>query len=233
MRAVLTLALPAAAAMILLGRPLLQLLYQRGAFDAASTAAVLAPLRFYALGLVGHACLELAARAFFAQQDTVTPLLIAAGSAALNVLLALLLMGPLGAGGLALANSLAITAEVLTLMLVLRVRWRGVEGRATLGVLGRVLLATRGDEPGAGRRARLGATRQPRRAADLGLGRRGGRGGVCAGGPARGRAAAGPGAAAPLLRCLAGGGWGAQIKHLLAAEGYLVGGRRSTGSSSA
>jgi putative peptidoglycan lipid II flippase len=142
MRAVLTLALPVAAAMILLGRPLLEMLYQRGAFDAASTAAVLAPLRFYALGLVGHACLELAARAFFAQQDTVTPLVIAAGSAALNVLLALLLMGPLGAGGLALANTLAITAEVLVLMLVLRVRWRGVQGRATLSVMGRILLAT-------------------------------------------------------------------------------------------
>jgi peptidoglycan biosynthesis protein MviN/MurJ (putative lipid II flippase) len=51
-------------------------------------------------------------------------------------------MGPLGAGGLALANTLAITAEVLVLMLVLRVRWRGVQGRATLSVMGRILLAT-------------------------------------------------------------------------------------------
>ncbi len=142
MRAVLTLALPTTAAMLLLGRPLLELLYQRGAFDAAATAAVLAPLRYYALGLAGHACLELAARAFFAQQDTVTPLYIAAGSAALNVLLALWLVRPLGAGGLALANSLAITAEVLALIWVLRRRWRGVDARATLRAAWRILLAT-------------------------------------------------------------------------------------------
>ena len=75
----LTLTVPAALALILLGRPLIQLMYHRGAFDAAATEAVFTALRFYALGLVGHASLELAARVFFARQDTVTPLLVAAG----------------------------------------------------------------------------------------------------------------------------------------------------------
>jgi putative peptidoglycan lipid II flippase len=49
---------------------------------------------------------------------------------------------PLGAGGLALANSLAITAEVLALIWVLRRRWRGVDARATLRAAWRILLAT-------------------------------------------------------------------------------------------
>jgi putative peptidoglycan lipid II flippase len=142
LRMVLALTVPAACALILLGRPLLQLLYQRGAFDAAATEAVYTTLRFYALGLVGHSCLELAARTFFAQQDTVTPLLIAAGSAAANILMGLLLMGPLGAGGLALANSLAVSGEVLVLLLVLRRRLGGVEGGRLLDALGRVLGAT-------------------------------------------------------------------------------------------
>ena len=142
LRTVLALAVPAAAGLILLGRPLLALLYQRGAFDAAATEAVYTVLRFYALGLTGHACLELAARAFFAQQDTVTPLLLAAGSAALNIALALALMRPLGAGGLALANSLAVTLEVLALLWLLRRRLGGVEGRETLVALARILAAT-------------------------------------------------------------------------------------------
>jgi putative peptidoglycan lipid II flippase len=142
LRMVLALTVPAACGLILLGRPLLQLLYQRGAFDAAATEAVYTTLRFYALGLVGHSCLELAARTFFAQQDTVTPLLIAAGSAAANILMGLLLMGPLGAGGLALANSLAVSGEVLVLMLVLRRRLGGVEGGRLLDALGRVLVAS-------------------------------------------------------------------------------------------
>jgi putative peptidoglycan lipid II flippase len=72
----------------------------------------------------------------------VTPLLIAAGSAGVNIVLGVLLMGPLGHGGLALANSLAVSAEVLTLLFILRRRLGGVEGRQTLNGLGRVLVAT-------------------------------------------------------------------------------------------
>ena len=128
LRTVLALAVPAAVGLIVLGRPLLALLYQRGQFDAAATDAVYVALRFYALGLTAHTCLELAARTFFAQQDTVTPLVVAAASAAANIALALLLMRPLGYGGLALANSLAVTAEVIVLLAIQRRRLRGVEG---------------------------------------------------------------------------------------------------------
>ncbi len=142
LRVVLALAVPAAGGLILLGRPLLALLYQRGAFDAAATEAVYTALRFYALGLTGHACLELTARTFFAQKDTVTPLLLAAASAGLNIALAWLLMGPLGHGGLALANSVAVTLEVLALLLILRGRLGGVEGRETLTTLLQVIAAT-------------------------------------------------------------------------------------------
>jgi putative peptidoglycan lipid II flippase len=142
LRAMLAFTVPAAVGLIVLGRPLLQLLYQRGQFDAAATDAVYQALRFYALGLVGHACLEVAARAFFAQQDTITPLLIAAGSAALNIALGLILMGPLGHSGLALANSIAISLEVLVLLYILRRRWGGVEGRRMLTLFLRAALAS-------------------------------------------------------------------------------------------
>jgi putative peptidoglycan lipid II flippase len=141
-RTVLALAVPAAAGLILLGRPLLALLYQRGEFDAAATEAVYIALRFYTLGLAAHACLELAARAFFAMKDTVTPLLLAAGFGALNIVLALVLMQPMGHGGLALANSVAVTLEVLALLWILRNRLDGVEGRTTALQLLRVVAAT-------------------------------------------------------------------------------------------
>jgi putative peptidoglycan lipid II flippase len=48
----------------------------------------------------------------------------------------------MGHGGLALANSLAISAEVVVLMLILRKRWDGVEGRQMLAALARVVAAT-------------------------------------------------------------------------------------------
>jgi putative peptidoglycan lipid II flippase len=139
LRVVVLLTVPAAVGLILLGRPLLAVLYQRGAFDAAATEAVYIAVRFYAVGLVGHASLELAARAFFAQQDTVTPLIIAVGAALLDVALALSLMRPLGHGGLALANAIAISVEVVVLLLVLRRRWQGVGGRAIASTLIRAM----------------------------------------------------------------------------------------------
>lgn len=141
LQAVLALTIPATFGLILLGRPLLALLYQRGAFDEAATEVVYIALQFYALGLVGHACLELAARAFFAQQDTITPLFIAIGSAVVNILLAIFLMDFMGHGGLALANSIAISAEVLVLLFILRRRLGGIEGRETLQALGKMVLA--------------------------------------------------------------------------------------------
>lgn len=139
---VLALALPATCALIVLGRPLLQLLYQRGAFDVAATEAVYVALRFYALGLVAHVCLELVTRAFFACQDTVTPLLIATASAAVNILLGLLLMTPMGHGGLALANSLAVSGEVVVLLLILRRRIGSIHGRQLLHTLMKLACAT-------------------------------------------------------------------------------------------
>jgi putative peptidoglycan lipid II flippase len=142
LRMMLVLAVPATIGLIMLGRPLIQTLYQRGAFDSQATDAVYVALRFFALGLVGHCCLELAARAFFAQKDTVTPLLVAAGSAGLNIALGVVLMQPLAHGGLALANSIAVTAEVGVLLALLSWRLEGIEGRETLGMLVRVLAAS-------------------------------------------------------------------------------------------
>jgi len=144
LRTVLALASPAALALIILGRPLLQFLYQRGSFDAAATEAVYIPLSFFAVGLPAHAAIELVARAYFAQKDTVTPLLIAVGSAVANILLGILLMGRLGTGGLALANSLAVSGEALVLLAFLRKRLGGVEGRQSARSLARVLLACLG-----------------------------------------------------------------------------------------
>ncbi len=137
LRTILFLTVPAAVGLILLGRPLLELLYQRGQFDAGSTDAVYTALVFWTVGLMAHAGIEIAARAFFAQEDTVTPLLITGGAGIVGIGLGLTLMGPLGHGGLALGNSLAVSAELVVLLWILRKRWGGVEGWETAKSLGR------------------------------------------------------------------------------------------------
>jgi len=139
LRAILALTIPAAVGLVMLGRPLTRLMFERGSFDAASTQAVMGALQFYAVGLASHAALEVVARTFFAQQDTRTPLFVAFAAMLVNVALSLALMRPLGHGGLALANSLAVTLEVVWLALIARRRLGGIEGRALLGSLARFI----------------------------------------------------------------------------------------------
>ena len=74
----------------------------------------------YAAGLVGHAALEIAARAFFARQDTLTPLVVAVLGMVVTVGASLVLRGPLDHAGLALANSLGVSAEVGLLLWLAR-----------------------------------------------------------------------------------------------------------------
>lgn len=133
LRLLLALTIPAACGLLLLGLPLVQLVYQGGAFDLAAVQSVNLALRFFSLGLVGHVCLEIVARVFFAQQDTITPLWVAAGAAVLQIALAIGLMRTLSHGGIALANSIAITVEVLVLLWLLHHRLNGL-GLQSIGI---------------------------------------------------------------------------------------------------
>ena len=141
LRAILALTIPAAVGLILLGRPLIQLLFQGGAFQAGSTQAVCWALEFYALGLVGHSALEVVARIFYAQQDTKTPLAVAAGAMLAHLVLSLGLTGVLGHGALALANSVAVTLEVAGLLWIAHKRLAGIEGGRILASALRCTLA--------------------------------------------------------------------------------------------
>ena len=116
---VLFLSIPAAFLLYVLDEPLIELLFQRGRFDAASTQAVAYALRFYALGLVAHAVVEIVVRVFYALHDTATPVVAGVATVALNILLSLALIGRLSFGGLALANSIATALEMLVLLILL------------------------------------------------------------------------------------------------------------------
>lgn len=148
LRGVLLLAVPAALGLILLRLPLIRLLYEHGEFTAHSTEMVTWALLWYALGLVGHSLLEIIVRAFYALQDTRTPVGVGILAMSLNVFFSLTLPGLFSSwgwmplGGLALANSLATTLEMLTLLLLLRRRLKGLHGRRLLAGAGQALLGT-------------------------------------------------------------------------------------------
>lgn len=141
-RGVLFLALPFAALLAILRLPVLRLLYQRGQFDATSTALTAEALGFYALGLVAFAAAEILVRTFYAMRDTRTPVYVGIGAVLLNIALgwSLLRLRP-SLGMLALAFSVANTAEAIALLWLLRPRL-GRLGGGFWGALARMLAAT-------------------------------------------------------------------------------------------
>ena len=148
LRAVLLLAIPASAGLILLRTPLVALLYQRGAFTARSTEMVAWALLWYAAGLVGHALVEILSRAFYALHDTRTPVIVGVFAMGLNIGFSLLFsdlfesIGWMPHGGLALANSLATALESVALLLLMQRRLGGLEGGFIWQGVGLSLLGT-------------------------------------------------------------------------------------------
>jgi putative peptidoglycan lipid II flippase len=148
LRGVFFLALPAAVGLIFLARPIVRMVFERGAFDAHSTDMVVWALVFFALGLVAHSLLEVLARAFYAMQDTASPVAVSVGGMVLNVVLSLLLVslftaiGWMPHGALALANSLATIIEMTVLVLLLRRKIRSLMDRAAWLSFGRTALAS-------------------------------------------------------------------------------------------
>ncbi len=148
LRAVLLLAIPASAGLVLLRVPLVQVLYQRGAFTDRSTMLVAWALLWYAAGLVGHALVEILSRAFYALHDTRTPVTVGVITMGLNIVFSLLFaslfdkVGWLPHGGLALANSLATGLESIALLILMRKRLKGLEGVYIWQGVGLAALAT-------------------------------------------------------------------------------------------
>lgn len=134
LRGVILLSTPASLGLMLLRNPLVSLLYERGEFDARSVQIVSWALLWYAAGLLGHAIMEVLTRAFYAQQDTRTPVVIGTIAMGLNVVFSIAFsiwfesLGWMSLGGLAFANSLATAIEAAALFLHMRKRLNGIEG---------------------------------------------------------------------------------------------------------
>lgn len=111
----LLLALPAAVGLALLARPIVTVLFERGAFDGAASLATAQVLAALAVGLPAQVLAKVLAPGFFAREDTATPVRIAVAALVVNVGAALVLTPQLGHVGLALALSLSSWANALGL----------------------------------------------------------------------------------------------------------------------
>jgi putative peptidoglycan lipid II flippase len=123
-RWILFLTLPTAILMVVLRRPIVNLLFQYGQFGPDARELTQAAFLFYSLGLAGHALVQILARAYYASRDTTTPVALTLISIGLNVILSVTLAPVFGINGLALANSVATLAEAAMLLAMLAPRAR-------------------------------------------------------------------------------------------------------------
>jgi putative peptidoglycan lipid II flippase len=114
LRVVLLVGLPAALGLLLLAEPLVLTVFQRGAFDLDDARMTALALMAMSIGVPGFMLSKVLAPAFFARQDTRTPMRAAITTVAFNVALTVLLVTPMwllaipGAhAGIALATALA------------------------------------------------------------------------------------------------------------------------------
>ncbi|MBI3592805.1 MAG: polysaccharide biosynthesis C-terminal domain-containing protein, partial [Nitrospirae bacterium] len=117
---------PAMAGLIALKVPIVATLFQRGKFGFEATIGTSEALMFYSLGIWAIVGVRVITATFYSMQDTRTPVKIAAATMVINILLSLMLMGPLRHSGLAFANALASGCNFLMLFYFLRKKLGGI-----------------------------------------------------------------------------------------------------------
>ncbi len=131
LRLVIFLTLPSALGLAMLAGPIVQALFERGAFTPEATVRCAQLLPFAAASLIGLAANVVLSRCLYACGVVRTSIAIAVGTVVLNVLLSLIWVGPLGARGLLLANAVSQGAQTLALLAVVADVLGGFEWRTT------------------------------------------------------------------------------------------------------
>jgi putative peptidoglycan lipid II flippase len=122
LRLILFVMIPIAGLLAVLGDRVVDLLFGGGKIGDGDLAVIATTLSWFLIGLAAHALIAVLARAFYARQDTLTPVLVAVAAVFANTTLAIVLVGPLGLTGIALAIAVSAWLEATTLLLILR--WR-------------------------------------------------------------------------------------------------------------
>ena len=134
--------IPSMVGLVILGKLIIQVFFEGGKFGPLYTAMTYRALVFYSLGLWAFSGIRVMLSAFYALQDTKTPVKLGFVAVAANLGLSLLLMGPLKHGGLALALSLASTLQLALLVVFFRKKIEVWELRPILVSTGKCIVAS-------------------------------------------------------------------------------------------
>jgi putative peptidoglycan lipid II flippase len=137
----LMLNVPATLGLFVLATPIVRLLFERGRFLPADTAATAVALRLYAIGLVGYSAARIVSPVFYALGRSRIPVAASIASIFVNVSASILLVRLMGFRGLALGTSFAAMSNGAILLFVLRRQLGGIDGRRLAATTVKIFLA--------------------------------------------------------------------------------------------
>jgi putative peptidoglycan lipid II flippase len=139
---VLLLILPATVGLFILARPIIALLFERGAFTPNDTTATALALQCYLIGLPFAAIDQPLVFAFYARKNTLTPNLVQFVAVGIYLIVALALMASLGFIALVLANSAMLTGHALIMLWLTHTRLGGLGQSALMATTTKILIAS-------------------------------------------------------------------------------------------
>jgi putative peptidoglycan lipid II flippase len=147
LKLVLLLTLPSACGLIVLGEPIIRLIYERGKFDAVDTSMTAYALAGYSIGLTGYAAIKVLSPAFYALDDAKTPMIVAIVSIAVNAVASFIFRDWLsvygyGHVGVALATSSVALVNVFALVMMMRKRIERINGREIFSAFVKIAVAS-------------------------------------------------------------------------------------------
>jgi putative peptidoglycan lipid II flippase len=144
LRLMLMLSVPSTIGLMVLGPSIVEMVFQRGQFDANSTSMTAQALLFYAPGIIGYSVVKIASPSFYALRDAKTPVIVSVVTILANVALNYWLARTMGMGfrGLALGTAIAANVNAGLLLYLLSRRTGGIDGPRVLWALVKIAIAS-------------------------------------------------------------------------------------------
>ncbi len=142
LKTLLVFLIPSTVGLLVLSKPIVTVLFQRGEFDALSTQITSTALIFYCSGIFFYSAARVMTSCFYALKDTRTPVKVTFFCLLINAVLNLLLMKPLKVGGIALATSISSAANFFLLLYMLRQKIGAIGVRKAMSLFYAIVTAS-------------------------------------------------------------------------------------------
>lgn len=123
---ILIIAIPFALGAIIYGSQVVQIVYERGAFDPIATTMTTIAFKYYAVGLIFMALNDLLIRTYYSMHDMKLPMIFAGVGVIVDIILNLILVRYMAHGGLALASSIGFMVNTILLVIGMRIKYHQI-----------------------------------------------------------------------------------------------------------